>query len=203
MMKRPKKVEGREDPMHRVLSVVVLIASLAWAPAGWALEVGETAPAFSMQGSDGRTYSLADYHGKSAVVLAWYPKAFTSGCTLECKSMTEDGQLIRAFDVPYFMASVDPPSENARFATSMKADFPILSDPTKQIARAYGVLHEDRYALRTTFYIGPDGKVLRIDRKVDPANAARDIAKALAELGFEPNSGGKATDAKDQPGPTP
>jgi peroxiredoxin Q/BCP len=127
---------------------------------------------------------LADYAGKSALVLAWYPRAFTSGCTIECKSLTEDGHLIRAFEIPYFMASVDPIEENTRFAKEMKADFPILSDPTKETARAYGVLHQDRFALRTTFYIGSDGRILRIDRNVDPATAARDIARSLEELGF-------------------
>lgn len=162
---------------------VVLIA----AP-GVALEVGDDAPRFELEGADGRTYALADYVGKSPVVLAWYPRAFTSGCTIECKSLTEDGHQIRAFGVPYFMASVDPLKENVRFAAAMKADFPILSDPTKEAARAYGVLHQERFALRTTFYIAADGKVLRVDRNVDPANAARDIARTLEELGFEPVS---------------
>ena len=71
------------------------------------LKVGDTAPDFTLKGSDGKTYSLADYRGKKAVVVAWFPKAFTQGCTLECKSLAANGDRLRKFDVAYFMASVD------------------------------------------------------------------------------------------------
>ncbi|MFM7120110.1 MAG: redoxin domain-containing protein, partial [Gammaproteobacteria bacterium] len=90
---------------------------------GRALEVGDPAPAFELAASDGKTYRLSDYVGKQAVVLAWYPRAFTSGCTVECRSLAENGHLLRAFDVAYFMASVDPVDDNARFAAEAKADF--------------------------------------------------------------------------------
>ena len=76
-----------------------LLFTLATAPAfsqtpaapaaGGELKPGDPAPAFRLQGTDGKTYSLADFKGKSAVVLAWFPKAFTSGCTIECKSLAE------------------------------------------------------------------------------------------------------------------
>ncbi len=164
--------------------VSILLAFPGTLPAA-ALEVGDPAPPFELRGTDGRSHSLSDFVGKTPFILAWYPRAFTSGCTLECKSMTEDGHLIRAFGFPYFMASVDEIEENERFASAMKADFPLLSDPTKEAARAYGVLHQERFALRTTFYIDADGRILRIDRNVDPATAAPDIAAALEALGFQ------------------
>ncbi len=176
---------------------VALILVTLWALPGSALDVGDEAPGFTLPGADGRSYALSDYRGKTPVVLAWYPQAFTSGCTLECRSLTEDGGLIEAFGVPYFMASVDPPDENARFAKAMKASFPILSDPSKEVAKAYGVLHQNRFALRTTFYIGSDGKILRIDRNVNPATAARDIARTLGELGLEAESGAPGDPASD------
>ena len=59
-------------------------------------------------GSDGKTYKLSDFKGKKAVVLAWFPKAYTSGCTIECKSLAEHGDMIKKYNVAYFMASVDP-----------------------------------------------------------------------------------------------
>ncbi len=164
--------------------IVALVAALAGIAVASTPSVGDLAPDFSLTGSDGKTYALSDYRGKTAIVLAWYPQAFTSGCTLECKSLIEDGARLRSYGVPYFMVSVDPPAENTRFARSMKADFPLLSDPTKETARAYGVLHQDRFALRTNFYIGADGRILRIERNVDPATAAADIAQNLEELGF-------------------
>ena len=82
--------------------------------------------------------------------------------------MKEDGEAIRKFDVAYFTASVDDAQKNTDFAKSLELDFPILSDPTKKTAEAYGVVHEGRpVAERWTFYIGPDGTIKAIDKKVD------------------------------------
>ncbi len=154
-----------------------------------ALEVGEPAPDFALPGSDGQTHRLADYRGKQAVVLAWFPKAYTSGCTIECKSLAENGHLIREYDVAYFMASVDPLDKNIGFAESTGADFPLLSDEDKSVARAYGVLHPLGFARRHTVYIGKDGRVLKIDTDVKPATSAEDMAVTLGELGVERRAG--------------
>src|SRR6476660_726049 len=94
------------------------------------LKVGDPAPNFSLKASDGKTYKLSDFKGKQAVVLAWFPAAFTAGCTIECKSLAEHGDMIKKYDVTYFMASVDPVDENKKFGEEHKADFPLLSDPT-------------------------------------------------------------------------
>jgi peroxiredoxin Q/BCP len=147
------------------------------------LRVGEPAPDFELQASDGKTYRLADFRGKQAIVLAWYPKAFTRGCTLECKSLAEKGDLIRKFDVTYFMASVDALPENKGFAEQQKANFPLLSDPSKETAKRYGVLGPYGVAQRWTFYISKDGKLLAIDRQVNPTSSAEDIAEKLGALG--------------------
>src|SRR5688572_28263313 len=72
------------------------------------VKVGDMAPDFTLQGTDGKTHKLSDYRGKQAVVIAWFPKAFTQGCTIECKSLAENGDKIQKYDVAYFMASVDP-----------------------------------------------------------------------------------------------
>jgi peroxiredoxin Q/BCP len=152
------------------------------------LKVGDAAPDFKLQASDGKTYALADFKGKQAVVVAWFPKAFTGGCTAQCKSMKEDGAAIRAFDVAYFTASVDPvegEKGNKAFAESLGADYPILSDPTKEAATAYGVVNDQRpVAQRWTFFIGKDGKILHIDKEVKVAAYAKDVAAKLKELGI-------------------
>jgi peroxiredoxin Q/BCP len=154
------------------------------APAN-ALEVGHPAPDFELPGSDGQIYRLADYRGKQAVVLAWFPKAYTYGCTIECKSLAENGHLVREFDVAYFMASVDPLAKNKGFAAETGADFPLLSDEDKSVAKAYGVLHMLGFAKRHTIYIGVDGRVLKVDTDVRPATSAEDMIATLAELGIE------------------
>jgi peroxiredoxin Q/BCP len=147
------------------------------------LKPGDAAPDFSLQGTDGKTYKLSDLAGKT-VVIAWFPKAFTSGCTKECKSLKESGEAIRAYDVKYFAASVDDAETNKKFAESLGLDFPILSDPTKQTATAYGVLNQNQVADRWTFYIGADGKIAAIDKdvKMRTETAGADVAAKLAEL---------------------
>jgi peroxiredoxin Q/BCP len=83
------------------------------------------------------------------------------------------------------MISVDTPEENKRFADQEKADFPMLSDPTKQVASAYGVLGPSGLARRWTFYIGPDGRILDIDRAVSTGTAGADLAAKLKTLGVK------------------
>ena len=169
--------------MKNLVLLCCLALSAFTAQAG-ELKVGDPAPDFTLQGSDGNTYTLADYKGKQAVVIAWFPKAFTSGCTIECKSLAENGDQIRKYDVAYFMASVDPLKENIGFAESTGADFPLLSDPSKEVAEAYGVLQMSAFARRETFYIGVDGTILKIDRKVQPGTSAQDMVANLQELGI-------------------
>jgi thioredoxin-dependent peroxiredoxin len=166
-----------------VFSALVL-ASFAPGARADAPKVGDKAPEFTLQGSDGQTYSLSQFAGKKAVVIAWFPKAFTGGCTAECKSMRESGEEIRKFDAAYFTASVDEPAKNKEFAKSLDLDFPILSDPTKKTAEAYGVVHEGRpFAERWTFYIGSDGKIKAVDQKVNTKEHGKDMAKQLEALG--------------------
>src|SRR3954451_1965027 len=130
-------------------SAMVVAAMLLMAAAGQGqtpapeLKVGDQAPDFSLPASDGKTYKLSDFKGKQAVVVAWFPKAFTSGCTVECKSLADNSDKIRKFDVAYFMASVDPvegEKGNKAFAKAHHADFPLLSDENKAVAKSYGVL---------------------------------------------------------------
>lgn len=85
----------------------------------------------------------------------------------------------------YFGASVDTPEDNKRFAEELGLDFPLLSDPGKQVATAYGVVAADRpLARRWTFYIGKDGRILYVETKVAPATAGADVAAKLTELGI-------------------
>ncbi len=148
------------------------------------LKPGDAAPDFTLPGSDGKTYHLADYHGKKVVVLAWFPRAFTPGCTSECKSFRAGGDALRKFAAAYFTASCDTPEKNRKFAESLGADYPILSDPKGKTARAYGVTSAVRpVAQRWTFYIGKDGKILFIDKAVKTATHAADVAAKLKELG--------------------
>ncbi|MEQ9408483.1 MAG: peroxiredoxin [Fuerstiella sp.] len=161
---------------------VLLTGAMNMSEAG-DLKVGDEAPAFELKGSDGKTYKLSDFHGKSTVVVAWFPKAFTGGCTKECKSFRANGEAIREYEVKYFTASCDTVDRNTEFAKSLELDYPILSDPGKQVAEAYGVVHEGRAnPERWTFVIGEDGKIRHIDKKVRTDTHGEDLVSLLAEL---------------------
>jgi peroxiredoxin Q/BCP len=170
--------------MLSLMAIVSLFLSCAAVRAA-DLQAGDQAPDFSLPGSDGRTYKLSDFKGKQAVVLAWFPRAFTSRCTRECKALRESGEKIRAFDVAHFAASTDSAPKNKEFAESLGLDYPILADPDKLAAKPYGVLMPFvGMAKRWTFYIGMDGKILFIDKDVNTATAGADIAARLAALDF-------------------
>jgi peroxiredoxin Q/BCP len=167
------------------LGLALAVALPSFARAADAPKVGDPAPEFSMKGSDGKTYTLSDFKGKKAVVVAWFPKAFTGGCTVECKSFKELSGSLKGMDVAYFTASVDKPEDNTKFGESLAIDYPILSDPDKKVAEAYGVINPQRgFANRWTFYIDKDGKIAAIDKMVKTASAAPDVAAKLKELGI-------------------
>ena len=89
---------------------------------------------------------------------------------------------LRRLDAAYFAASVDSPEVNARFAESLGLPYPILSDAGTDVARAYGVLAPSGYASRWTFFIGADGRILDIDKKVSAASHGRDVVAKLTQL---------------------
>jgi thioredoxin-dependent peroxiredoxin len=172
----------------RALWTMGLVAALAVGVMGQnpvELKVGDMAPDFTLQGTDGKTHRLSEYRGNQAVVVAWFPRAFTQGCTIECKSLAANGDRIRKYDVAYFMASVDPlegEQGNAAFAKAYGADFPLLSDADKSVATKYGVLSGRGFANRWTFYIDKDGRVAHIDKAVNPATSAEDMIARLGDL---------------------
>ena len=168
-----------------MLSLGVLSVFIIAGAAAAELKVGDQAPAFSLQGSDGKTYTLEQFKGKSAVVIAWFPKAFTGGCTKECKSLRENSKALHDLKVAYFTASVDTAEENKKFAESLDLDYPILSDPDKSVAKDYGVLNPARgFANRWTFYIDKEGIIKEIDKQVKADKAGADVAAKLKELGL-------------------
>ena len=151
------------------------------------LKVGDKAPDFTLKASDGKTYSLSDFKGKKGIVIAWFPKAFTGGCTAECKSFKSNSEALKATHVAYFTASVDPvegDKGNKAFAELLSVDYPILSDPEKTTAKAYGVLNAKGMSDRVTFYIDKDGIIKEIDKKITTAKAGEDVVAKVKSLGI-------------------
>ena len=91
---------------------------------------------------------------------------------------------MRAFEVAHFAASCDPAEKNKKFAESLQLDYPILSDPSRKTALAYGLVDDDEgLPRRWTIFVGVDGKILHIEKSVKPASHGADCAAKLAELG--------------------
>ena len=172
--------------MKKLLSLAALACSFLFGSQASAadLKAGDPAPDFSLVGSDGKTYKLSDLKGKKAVVLAWFPRADTPGCTKECTSFKNEGAKMRDYDVAYFTASNDPTDKNKAFAEKLGVDYPILSDVDSSVSQKYGVFNPERKAAqRWTFYIGADGKILYIDKTVKTDTHGADVATKLGELG--------------------
>lgn len=146
------------------------------------LEPGDLAPDFELPASDGRVYRLSEFKGREAVVVAWFPKAFTSGCAAECRSLEASGDLIRSLRARHFGANMDRPETNREFADALGLGYPILSDVDGRVARAYGVLRMGAYPSRWTFFIGEDGRIKAIDRNVRVLSHGRDVVTRLGEL---------------------
>lgn len=161
---------------------IVNVAARRYPRSTVVLEVGDFAPDFELPGSDGRMYRLRDFRHRR-VVVAWFPKAFTGGCTRECQSLRTNGPALRGYNVRYFAASVDTAETNRQFADDMGIDYPILSDADRRVATAYGVLGPGGFPSRWTFYIGEDGRILHIDKHVRVLSHGGDVAMTLKELG--------------------
>jgi thioredoxin-dependent peroxiredoxin len=168
-----------------LMTVLILVPNaLADVP-----KVGDRTPDFELKGSDGKTYTAKDFIGKKAVIIAWFPRAFTPGCTKECKSMKESGAQLRDFDVAYFTASTDSVEKNAEFAKSLDLDYPILCDPDGKNAKMFGVLKPDgKAANRVTIIIDKEGKIVTIDSSVKTESHGQDLANQLAKLGVAKKS---------------
>ena len=158
--------------------------SLLFAGLASALEVGDKAPDFELQASDGNTYALSDFVGERPLVIAFFPAAFTGGCTMQCKAIRDSSREIKQYDIGYFMASVDDVERNTEFAREYELDFPVLADPEKSTVEAFGALSERGFANRWTYYIDAEGTIVKIDRSTNPSTAGEDLTNNLAELGF-------------------
>src|ERR1700761_18832 len=146
-----------------------------------ALEVGQDAPTFSLDSTTGRTMSLEDLRGKK-VVLYFYPKDDTPGCTAEACSFRDHHTTFKKKDVVVLGVSPDGAKAHTKFIEKFSLPFPLLSDEDHAVCEAYNVwVEKSMYGKkfmgveRSTFVIGPDGKLQAIYRKVKPETHTADV----------------------------
>lgn len=149
------------------------------------LKPGDKAPAFTATATDGSTLRLADFKGKS-VVLYFYPRDDTPGCTKEACAFRDVYREIVAKGAVVLGVSVDPVKAHVKFTEKFSLPFPLLADEEKAIVQAYGVWGEKVFmgrkylgVHRVTFLIGPDGRIQHIWPAVKPEHHAAEVLAAL------------------------
>jgi len=169
-----------------VLSLFVAGIVLAATP-----EEGKPAPTFDVAATsintvfpdkkDAKTLSLKDFEGKKNVVLFFYPKALTKGCTIESCGFRDKIADFAKLDTVVIGASVDNLELQQKFTDTEKLNFPLLADNTKKVAEAYGVLNEKGVTNRLTFVIDKKGVLRKVYGKVMPANHPEEVLKFVQE----------------------
>ena len=151
------------------------------------LKEGMKAPDFSLPSSEGREISLKEFRGKK-VVLYFYPKDDTPGCTVEACGFRDNYKALSAGGAVLLGVSPDKETAHQKFIGKFKLPFPLLSDEEKTLCKAYGVwvkksMYGKEYmgVARTTFVIGGDGTVLKIFEKVKPDGHPEEVLAALKE----------------------
>jgi len=144
------------------------------------LQEGQAAPDFSAKDDQGNQVRLQDFKGKKNVVLYFYPKDDTPGCTIEACNFRDAYAQFQTQDTQILGVSFDDAASHQAFKQKFHLSFPLLVDSDRKIAQAYGV-QGDKYPSRVTILIGKDGKILKIFRKVDPAGHSGEILKLLGE----------------------
>jgi len=141
------------------------------------LAVGTDAPAFTAQDTNGNTVSLSDFAGKT-VVLYFYPKDDTPGCTKQACSFRDAQEDYQNKDVVVLGVSADDEVSHQAFTAKYNLNFPLLADINQQLIKAYDV-DGGGYAKRVSYVISPDGKIIHVDASVNTATHANDILAAL------------------------
>ncbi len=169
-------------------TIALCVTSLVTSPllmfAGDAPAVGSAAPEFTLNSQEGTPVSLKDYRGQW-VVLYFYPKDFTSGCTIEAHNFQRDKPLYQQKKVVVLGVSVDSADSHKQFCAKEGLNFKLLADTDHTVSSAYGSMTNlglVKFAARHTFIINPDGKIAKVFTDVNPNKHSEEVLAALTEL---------------------
>lgn len=171
-------------PILSAIMTLATVACMASAESQTQPEVGKPAPDFSLTTGDGSQVSLKDFRGKW-VVLYFYPKDFTSGCTLEARNFQRDIGKYGDAGAVILGVSVDTAQSHKDFCSKEGLNFKLLADPDAKVSAEYGSVTDykgQKLAARNTFIINPDGAVVKVYTSVKPAEHSDQVLKDLAEL---------------------
>ena len=164
-----------------ILAMVVVIVYVIFAQTGMKLKTGDKAPDFTLQDAFGKSYKLSSYKGKSPVVVYFYPKAGTSGCTKEACGIRDDWSKFEQNNIPVLGISTDDKPAIKKFIDDYKLNFPLLSDANRKVSKEYGVVGMLGYDKRITFIVDKNSKIADIMEVKDIANHSKTVLeKAMA-----------------------
>lgn len=154
-------------------------------------KIGNLAPAFTLRNQDDEKVSLRDYRDQQNVVLYFYPKAMTPGCTVQACGIRDSRAQLKKLDTVVLGVSPDPVARLGRFIEKKDLNFTLLSDEDHAIAEKYGVWGLKKFMgkefmgiLRTTFIIGKDGRLKHVMDKVKTKTHHDDVIALIKELGL-------------------
>ncbi|MAT58675.1 MAG: thioredoxin-dependent thiol peroxidase [Ignavibacteriae bacterium] len=172
--------------MNKLKQLFVLVISLFFITAcggnAETLKINEPAPDFTLQDAEGNSYSLADYKGKSPVVIYFYPKASTPGCTKQACGIRDEFDKFKENNITVLGISVDSKESIKEFIDENSLNFPLLSDENKEVSESYGVLNNFGLANRITFIIDKEGNIAKIIRDVDVDTHADEVFEIASGL---------------------
>jgi peroxiredoxin Q/BCP len=173
---------------HRLLTFALFLLTLTIAPltvlANSAPSVGSAAPEFTLTSQEGTPVSLKEYRGKW-VVLYFYPKDFTSGCTIEAHNFQRDEAQYKQKNVVILGVSVDTADSHKQFCAKEGLNFKLLADTEQKVSGQYDSLTSFgtmKVAARHTFIINPEGKIVKVFTEVNPNKHSEEVLASLAEL---------------------
>lgn len=146
------------------------------------LTINQEAPDFILENAFGKKYSLSDYRGKSPVVVYFYPKASTPGCTKQACGIRDEWSKFQENNIQVLGISVDSKEEIEKFIENYDLNFPLLSDNDKSVSKAYGVLNKFGVSSRVTFIIDKKGNIAEIIKNVNVSSHADDVFEIAVGL---------------------
>jgi peroxiredoxin Q/BCP len=170
--------------MLKIISIFAMVVAIIYvisAQTDMKLKAGDKAPDFTLQDAFGKSYKLSSYKGKSPVIVYFYPKAGTSGCTKEACGIRDDWSKFKQNNIPVLGISTDDKPAIKKFIDDYKLNFPLLSDADKKVSKEYGVVGMLGYDKRVTFIIDKNSKIADVMEVKDIANHSKTVLeKAIA-----------------------
>ena len=162
--------------------LVICLLGMSIAQTSTRLSEGMKAPDFSLQNYQGKSFKLSSFKGKSPVVIYFYPKAGTPGCTKQACGIRDDLNKFKNKNIVVLGISIDSKHEIKTFVRENNLNFPLLSDNKKIVTEKYGVLRDDGKAMRVTFIINREGKIAKIMEVTDVSTHSRDVFEIASKL---------------------